>query len=210
MTSSATTRPAPKAPGPAWEIARLFPDQGAWSEDDYLALHTNHLVEFTDGHVEVLPMPTTSHQSIVQYLSNLLLTFVAARGLGKVLFAPLRVRLRKNKFREPDVVFMSAAHTDRIGERFWRGADLVMEVVSGEPEDRQRDLVAKRNEYAEAGISEYWIVDPQEQRISVLPLQGKRYVLHGEWTRGQEATSHLLDGFKASVASVFDSGANLR
>src|SRR5438067_7650998 len=84
-------------PEPAWEIARLFPYQGEWSEEEYLALETNHLVEFTDGHVEVLPMPKTSHQLIVQYLSNQLLAFVSARNLGTVLFAPLRIRLRKRK-----------------------------------------------------------------------------------------------------------------
>ena len=48
---------------PAWEVALLFPAQGEWSEDDYLWLtdHTRCLVEFTDGHVEVLPMPTDAH-----------------------------------------------------------------------------------------------------------------------------------------------------
>src|SRR5438105_9290147 len=101
MSRSATGRPPSRKPQPAWDIARLFPDQGYWSEDDYLALDTNHLVEFTDGYVEVLPMPKTSHQRIVQYLSNLLLAFASAGNLGTVLFAPLRVRLRKNKYREP-------------------------------------------------------------------------------------------------------------
>src|SRR3954465_7048406 len=59
---------------PAWEIARLFPAQGNWSEQDYLSLthDTNWLVEFSDGSIEVLPMPKTSHQLIVQFLNNLL------------------------------------------------------------------------------------------------------------------------------------------
>ena len=44
---------------PAWEVALLLPAQGAWSEDDYLWLtdHTRGLVELTDGHIEVLPLP---------------------------------------------------------------------------------------------------------------------------------------------------------
>jgi Uma2 family endonuclease len=193
--------------GPAWDVARLFPDQGQWDDGDYLVLtrNVNSLVEFTDGRVEVLPMPTTSHQLAVQYLSNRLLAFVTPRELGLVLFAPLRVRLRKGKFREPDVVFMLAEHADRAGEEFWDRADLVMEVVSDEPEDRHRDLVTKRADYARAGIPEYWIVDPRERRITVLRLvgKGKRYVVHGEFGAGGRARSALLEGFEVEVDKVF-------
>ena len=54
------------APGsPTWEIAYLFPNQGTWTADEYLALDTNHLIEFSDGVLEVLPMPTEQHQLIV-------------------------------------------------------------------------------------------------------------------------------------------------
>src|SRR5438874_1148099 len=194
MSRTSTSR-APCLPEPAWDIARLFPYQGSWSEDDYLELDTNHLVEFTDGYVEVLPLPKTSHQRIVQYLSNLLLAFASARNLGTVLFAPLRVCLRKGKFREPDVVFMLSEHADRIGEEFWEGADLVMEVVSDDPESRERDLVKKRKAYASAGIPEYWIVDPQERKITVLKLAGKTYTVHGEYGVGARAESALLEGF---------------
>ena len=70
---------------PAWEIARLFPNQGFWSEEDYLALDGNHLVEFSDGYVEVLPMPTTSHQRIVLFLYEMLRLFIFPGKLGEVL-----------------------------------------------------------------------------------------------------------------------------
>lgn len=69
-TASGANRPGRhrsngRAPEPAWGIARLFPAQGAWAIDDYLSLSGNHLVEFDRGFVEVLPMPTTSHQWIM-------------------------------------------------------------------------------------------------------------------------------------------------
>jgi Uma2 family endonuclease len=185
---------------PAWDVARLFPDQGAWSEEEYLALSSNRLVEFSDGHVEVLPMPTTSHQLIVAFLYRTLLAFVAARAAGTVLFAPLRVRLWPGKFREPDIVFLSAEHASRIGESFWEGADLVMEVVSDD--DRRRDLETKRREYAQAGIPEYWIIDPQQARITVLRLDGATYVVHGDFPRGTQAASHLLPGFTLDVTAA--------
>ena len=52
---------------------------------------------------------------------------------------------------------MLAEHADRMAEEYWRGADLVMEVVSGGEDDRRRDLETKVAEYARARIPEYWI-----------------------------------------------------
>jgi Uma2 family endonuclease len=202
MSRSATGRPPPK-PQPALDIARLFPDQGYWSEDDYLELDTNHLVEFTDGYIEVLPMPTTSLQRIVAYLYNLVLAFITPRQLGTVLFAPLRVRLRSGKFREPDIVFALTENSDFIREEYWTGADLVMEVVSDDPEARKRDLVRKRRDYAIAGIREYWIVDPQERRITVLKLSGKSYLVHGKHESGNRVESAFLKGFGVDASELF-------
>jgi len=200
MTSTSSPMRPPQESGPAWEIARLFPHQGQWSDTDYLSLNSNQLVELSDGYVEVLPMPKTSHQRIVCFLFQALLSFVSARHLGEVLFAPLRVRLREGKYREPDIVFMLREHADRIGEDYWDGPDLVIEVVS--EDDPARDLVTKRREYAEARICEYWIVDPQHRQLTVLKLTSQGYVVHGEYGAGQAAASSLLDGFNVEVDAV--------
>ena len=154
-----------RASKPTWEIARLFPHQGDWTEAEYLELDTNQLVEFTDGYLEFLPMPTQSHQFIVMYLYRQLWAFVTERKLGQVLAAPLRIYIRPRKYREPDLLFMATEHDARRGEQYWHGADLVMEVVS--PDDPDRDYVKKRKEYAQAGIAEYWIIDPSQQLITV-------------------------------------------
>src|SRR6266851_3148157 len=194
---------ARELPEPAWEIAELFPLQGSWSEEEYLELDTNRIVEFSDGSIEVPSMPTTSHQLMVAFLHGLLLAYVSRRKLLTVLFAALRIRLRPGKVREPDVVFMLKKHIQRMGEEFWEGADLVMEVVSGTKKDRRLDLVIKRKEYARAGIPEYWIIDPRDERIIVLRLEEKRYAVHGIFRKGKAATSHLLPGFSVDVKEVF-------
>ena len=186
---------------PAWEVATLFPAQGAWSEEEYLSLDTNHLVEFSHGHIEVLPMPSDKHQSIVFFLSALLGAYARKIG-GKVLFAPLRLRLWPDKIREPDVLFLADANDPRRQNAYWTGADLVIEVVS--PDDPQRDRVTKRNEYAQAGIPEYWIVDPQAETITVLRLDGAAYVEHGVFERGEVATSAHYAGLQTPVSVVLD------
>ncbi|MEO6810983.1 MAG: Uma2 family endonuclease [Isosphaeraceae bacterium] len=201
--SNAPSRPiiTEPIPEPAWDVAHLFPAQGTWSEEEYLALTGNRLVEFSHGIIEVLPMPTTTHQVIVLFLYDLLKAFLANRKLGSVLVAPLRVRLWPGKFREPDLIFMRTEHAERIGEQYWDGADLVMEIVSDD--DRRRDLDIKRREYAQAGIPEYWIIDRQQGRILVLTLEGTSYAVLGEFTRGDQATSKLLPGFTVDVDAVF-------
>lgn len=186
---------------PAWDVALLFPAQGAWSEDDYLALETNQLVEFSHGRIEVLPMPTDRHQAIVGFLYLLIRQYTRARG-GVVRMAPLRIRLWQGKLREPDLLFLGHQTDTRRQEAFWTGADLVVEVVS--PDDPKRDLVDKRREYAQAGIPEYWIVNPHEESITVLQLATDRYVEHGIFTRGAVATSATLMGFAVPVDDVLD------
>lgn len=196
---------SPKSPGPVWDVAKLFPDQGHWDEGDYLELNrsTNHLIEFDNGTVEVLKMPTRSHQRIVLYLYDGLNQFVGARKLGEVLVAPYPVRLWRGKFREPDVVFVLAEHAERLGEDFSEGADLVMEVVS---EDRRRDLETKRKEYARAKIAEYWAIDPRDRRVTVFKLAGSRYTVAGTYEVGGKAASALLPGFEVDVTALFASG----
>jgi Uma2 family endonuclease len=190
----------------AWEVATLFPEQGAWSEAAYLELTdgSNKRIEFNDGRLEFQAMPTEIHQALVGYLYQALLTFVAARGLGVVPFPPLRVRVKPGKIREPDILFLSNENLRHRSNRLWTGADLVMEVVSADPKDRQRDYNEKLVDYAEGGISEYWIVDPVEQTVIVYQLDATNYVEHGRFSLGETATSRRLDGFAVNVTALFD------
>src|SRR5262245_56015136 len=97
----------------------ILPRQGEWSEDEYLVLtdHRNRLVEFTDGFVEALPLPTDKHQSVLQFLFLAFFRFVESRG-GKVHFAPLRLRIRPGKFREPDLLLLLSTTDSRRQNRF--------------------------------------------------------------------------------------------
>ena len=184
-------------------LLELLPPQGGWSEEEYLWLtdRASRLIEFTDGSIEVLPMPTEHHQRILFLLARALFAHLDPRG-GIVVFSPLRLRLPSGKFREPDVLVLLDRDDPRRADRYWHGADLVMEVVS--PDRPTRDLVQKRREYAEAGIPEYWIVNPLDTTIAVLALLDGRYIEHGVFPRGAQATSALLPEFTVKVDEVFD------
>ena len=69
-------------------LEEILPPQGEWSEEEYLVLtdHRNRLVEFTDGFLEVLPMPTDKHQSdagvLVSCVSRFRASLAAARSIS--------------------------------------------------------------------------------------------------------------------------------
>lgn len=182
------------------EVARLFPLQGEWTEDDYLRLpDTNRFVELSEGRLAIPEMPTYSHQRAVLELSFAIRTFVHEHKLGTVCLAPLPVRLWQGKIREPDIVFMSAAHADRIGEDFWGVPDVVVEVLSKSTMQMDKK---KFLEYAKAGIAEYWLVDTEERTIEVYVLSQGAYGLLGKWGAGQTAHSEVLAGFEVAVQTI--------
>ena len=185
-------------------VLELLPQQGDLREEDYLWLtdHARRPIEFVDGSIEVLPMPTRSHQVLLKFLLRLFEAAIEPAG-GIVLFAPLRLRLRPGKFREPDLLLLLNATDPRNGERYWTGADLVLEIVS--PDNPERDLVEKRREYAEAGIREYWIVKPLDRSVTVLTLAGDTYQQHGRFTIGTTATSALAPQLAVSIGDLFAS-----
>jgi Uma2 family endonuclease len=203
--SQTAPRVLPDGLEPAWDIARLFPPQGGWSEDEYLKLPGSPLAEFDHGRIEVLDLPSELHQLLVAWLYRALVEFVGASALGTVLFAPFPVKLWEGKIREPDIVFMRREHADRRHRQFWQGADLVMEVMS--PEDRRRDSETKRREYAMAAIPEYWLVDPSNRRVTVLVREADAslYSVHGIFESGHTASSATLSGFTIDVDALFTS-----
>lgn len=149
-------------------------------------------------------MPTLLHQLIVDFLLDALKQYIRQHASGRALSAPLPVRLHQGRqYREPDIVYLCAERLQAT-EQYPDGADLVMEVVSDGEEARERDFVHKRDEYAKAGISEYWIVDPQEREIHVLTLDGDAYREHGVYTDQQEASSAMFADFHVNVREVFD------
>src|ERR1700738_4776981 len=97
------------SPQPTWEIARLYPPQGSWGEQDYFEFcdsrEPHPILELANGRLEILPMPTEPHQFIMQFFFKWLEAFVLADSLGAVVLSGLKVRVKKGakpKFRGPD------------------------------------------------------------------------------------------------------------
>ncbi len=189
---------------PAWNEAREFPIRIPCTEEEYLAIDVNFLLEYADGFLEVLPMPTIFHQLILGFLFRQLHAFVADGKRGTVVTAGYKVQVRTGKYREPDILYISSEHRSGIGKEFCTKADLVIEIVS--EFNRRHDLVTKRDEYARAGIPEYWIVDPDEETITIFVLKSRRksYAEHGNFRKGDATASRVLPGFSVDVTETFN------
>lgn len=202
---SITVPQIPSANGePAWEAAFLLPSQGQWSEADFLKFHTNRMAELVDGRLEILPVPTLKHQRILIWLFDAIRRVVSDQSGAVVLIAPLPTRLFTGTIREPDLLYIAPENAPGPDVDYPTHIDLALEIVSPGSEARTRDYEHKRRDYARAGIAEYWIVDPQEDQVTVLVLQDKIYVEHGVFRPGDEATSVLLPGLCIDVRRMLN------
>jgi Uma2 family endonuclease len=185
---------------PIW--TELFPSPGDWSEADYWAVaERGRLVELSDGNLEVSPKPTYLHQLVVMRLAAALLALTAQHH-GFVCTAPLPVRLWPGKIREPDVMFMSAAHADRIGST-WGPPDLAVEVVS--PGTERTDREVKRSEYAKADVTEYWIIDPVARTVEKLQLPSGEAAYRAQeiLAADDDLSSAMFPGLYLALADLF-------
>jgi Uma2 family endonuclease len=146
--------------------------------EDFLASFDEDVhAEWVDGEAIVFMPPLTRHQDVVLFLATLLRTFVEFFRLGRVLVAPLEMKVMPDSnAREPDILFVATENLWRITDKKLEGpADLLIEVVSTESVKRDRD--DKFYEYQDAGVREYWIIDPRPRRqradFFVLDPQGR-------------------------------------
>src|SRR5215208_7799756 len=143
-----------RRPPPATPIT--FDEFLAWCDGETRA-------EWVDGEVVLLSPNSRTPQWILAFLNEVITAYVRAHRLGEGVFAPFLMRLpTRPSGREPDLLFVAAAHADRLRETYVDGpADLVVEIVS--PESDARDRGEKLVEYEAAGIPEYWVIDPMRE-----------------------------------------------
>ena len=189
---------------PAVETAAWPPLQGEWTYEDYQRLPTDGWqYEVIHGRLIMVPAPRPTHQQIVIRLGTAIFNFLRQNPLGEVFPAPIDV-LAPNKAEpvQPDLVFVAAERMDIVTQRAIEGApDLTVEVLS--PFNWLDDRRTKFALYAEMGVREYWIVDPDERTVEVFSLQEGRYALIQRFGPDEMLCSDLLPSFEMAVADIF-------
>jgi len=168
--------------------------------DEYLAWDFEECrAEWVDGEVVMMPPVRLDHQFIAGFLYRLICDFVERHSLGFVLQPPTRMHLSSRPSgREPDVLFVAAEHVDRLNVALVDGpADLAIEVVS--PESEERDRATKLLEYETGGVPEYWLIDGlrSEAYFYVLGEDGRYHL--ASVPRDGVYRSQALEGFRLKV-----------
>jgi Uma2 family endonuclease len=170
--------------------------------EDYQKTPDDERWELLDGELVMAPSPTTTHQEIAGNLFLLLTVFVGQMALGRVFIAPLDVVLSDTSVVQPDVLFISSQREHIIMEdNIQEAPDLVVEVLS--PSTASRDWRTKLDLYAQHGVREYWVVDPDGQRVWVMAGTDGTLTELANYGRGDTLTSPTLTGFTANLDQVF-------
>ena len=170
--------------------------------EDYRKTPDDERWELLDGELVMAPSPTTAHQKVSRTLVRIVEDFVTQMQLGEVLNAPLDVVLSNTTVVQPDLLFVSTERQHIVTDTNIQGApDLVVEILS--PSTTSRDWRIKMDLYAQHGVHEYWIVDPEGQRVWVMAGGDRALDEVATTPRGDTLTSPTLTGFSAPLDQVF-------
>lgn len=147
---------------------------GPYRRGDYFALPDEPRCELLFGRLYVSPSPSPLHQAVAGLLFRKLADIADQTG-GLAFSAPLDITLADHSVAQPDVIYLAPDRRVLLGTTLEGVPDLLVEVLS--PGTARRDRVQKLNLYLEAGVREYWLVDPRDRQIEFLVNEGGRFVV---------------------------------
>ncbi len=175
--------------------------------EDYLALPDDVRAELIDGELYVSPASGMPHQDVVGALFRRLADEVERLEAGKVWIAPCDVYLPTGDVVQPDMLVLLASQAGLVQKDGVHGAPaLVIEVLS--PFHPERDRFVKMWRYAQSGVAEYWLVDPELRSVEVFTLQqgpgpDARFAPAGWFTGDARVASGVLPGLDLTLEAIF-------
>ncbi len=175
---------------------------------DCLTWEENERIEIINGEAVMMAPPSSVHQEIVAELTRQLGNFLEGKPC-KVYPAPFGVRLFEKDGEAPEDVdtmvepdISVVCDRSKIDKHGCKGApDLIIEILS--PSTRRHDRLVKLNLYQRAGVREYWIVNPEDETVQVLLLEGNHFLHHEEYGKDDIAKVNVLNGCFIELSKVF-------
>jgi len=168
---------------------------------------SDKLYELFNG--ELIEMPPESGTN-VQIATFLLIQFASLLGYARVRGHGLELEVRgEPRNRYPDLTIIRQEHIQQLAKRNTIRLSmlpplLVIEVVSPGELQRDRDFIAKRSQYQDCGIPEYWIIDPETKTILVLELADKTYTEIGNFAGSNLVVSPQFNQLNLQASQIFD------
>jgi len=191
----------------AEQIQSALEKENAEREYFYETIEEGKKMEFINGEIVFQSPAKLRHISSIKLLMKLLDTFVCRQDLGYVGSEKMLVSLTRNDY-EPDICFFEKgkAESFKPDQMRFPTPDFIVEVLS--PSTEKFDRETKFLDYAAHGVTEYWVVDPENETVEQYVLQAERYEL---LLKAKDGTiqSIVLPDFKVQIRAVFDEQMNL-
>ncbi|RKJ75584.1 Uma2 family endonuclease [Anaerotruncus sp. 1XD22-93] len=176
-----------------------LPQPKLYTTEDIYALPEGTRAELIDGQLYYMAPPNTRHQRILSFLHLEIGNYIRAnKGTCEVFPAPFAVFLfaDDSKYLEPDISVI--CDTDKLNNHGCNGApDWIIEIVS--PSSRPMDYYTKLSLYRTAGVREYWIVDPEKNRILVYNFETEDTL---EYSFSDSVQAGIYPGFCINFAGL--------
>ncbi len=175
------------------------------SLDEFLALgKTDGKWELDDGVLYIMASGTPDHQFLIRQFSRCLDDYLDGHDEPPAQFYHEMTTILSRELQrapEPDIVIILSARQNIVGRTHVEAPpDIVVEILSS---DRNRDLIRKRQIYAEAGVREYWPIDPRTDTVTQLELRYGEYVVRAVLSADDTLTTQLLPGLSIPLAEIF-------
>ncbi|MFN2513356.1 MAG: Uma2 family endonuclease [Pyrinomonadaceae bacterium] len=161
--------------------------------------------ELIEGELFVSRAARLPHQLVLHNLQVALASYLKQNPIGKVVPSPGAVFSDYDAV-IPDLVFVKNESWDRIvaDERFVKAPDLVIEILSPGKQNRERDVLIKRQLYSRYGVEEYWIVDPEKREIAIYRKLEESLQTVSTVREPETVTSLTLPGLELDLQTIFD------
>ena len=169
--------------------------------EEYLALPETVKAELIDGEIYMMASPSRLHQELLMALSASIFNHIkSGKGSCKVYPAPFSVKLEKDRdnYLEPDISVI--CDESKLTDAGCEGApDWIVEIAS--PSDLRHDYIRKLNLYEEAGVREYWIVNPMEETVVVYLMEQEGLQLK-HYTFTETIPSGIFEDFQVNFGEL--------
>ncbi|HXG66473.1 MAG TPA: Uma2 family endonuclease [Blastocatellia bacterium] len=184
-------------------MTKRHPEQDlVTAEDFFLLVPDGQKADLIDGVIYMASPDNIDSDQIGGFIKFLIQGFAEARGLGgKVFGSCFAFQMSETRAPEPDIAYVSAGRLHLVEKtKMIGGPDIAVEIVSRD--SRQRDYLEKKNLYQEAGVEEYWIIDPMQRRAEFHRLHERIYQLV-PLEQNRIFRSSVLEGFWLDVEWLF-------
>lgn len=168
--------------------------------NDIYALPDGERAELIDGNIYYMAPPNRKHQRIITELSTVINNYIKANGGScEVDLAPFAVFLNENEtYVEPDLSVI--CDKNKLTDKGCNGApDWIIEIVS--PSSKRMDYMTKLFKYRSSGVREYWIVDPDKNRIMVYYFEAGEDLME-EYTMKDRIKVNIYEDFEIDFSTM--------